>query len=77
MAFPAVAELALVVKKLGRSSVTYEIALFEKGEPAVRAIGEFTHVFVDRSTSRPAKEGLQAQLRLGLEKIFIERLGKL
>ncbi|KAK1447954.1 thioesterase superfamily protein [Colletotrichum cuscutae] len=48
IAYPAVAQLALRVNKLGKSSVTYEIALFEKG---------FTHVFVERSTGRNAEGG--------------------
>ena len=33
-------ELALRVNKLGRSSVTHEVACFEKGVDEVRAVGE-------------------------------------
>ena len=46
ISFPAVAELALRVNHIGSSSVTYEIALFEKGEDDVRSVGELVHVFV-------------------------------
>ncbi|KAH7375379.1 thioesterase family protein [Plectosphaerella cucumerina] len=69
IAFPAVAELALRVNSLGRSSVTYEIGLFERGVGPVRAVGEFTHVFVERSTGRPAAAGMDARTRGGLERI--------
>jgi acyl-CoA thioester hydrolase len=71
IAYPAVAELALRVNKLGRSSVTYEIALFEKGVEAVKAVGEVVHVFVDRSTGRPAPAGMNSKLREGLERICV------
>ncbi|CAG8975271.1 hypothetical protein HYALB_00007972, partial [Hymenoscyphus albidus] len=71
IAFPAVADLALRVKKLGKSSVTYEIGLFERGEEKVKAVGELVHVFVDRETGRPALNGMEERLKTGLTKIYI------
>lgn len=73
IAFPAIAELALRVNKLGKSSVTYEIALFEKGVDEVKSVGEFVHVFVDRSTGRPASNGMNTDLKSGLEKILLKQ----
>jgi acyl-CoA thioester hydrolase len=73
IAFPAVAELALRVNKLGTSSVTYEIALFERGIEDVKAVGEFVHVFVDRATKRPAVNGMNTNIREGLEKILVQQ----
>ncbi|CAH0051534.1 unnamed protein product [Clonostachys solani] len=71
LAYPAVAELALRVNKLGKSSVTYEVGVFEKGVDGVKAVGEFVHVFVERATARPAKTGMNDQLREGLQKIYV------
>jgi len=71
IAFPAVAELALRANKLGTSSVTYEIALFEKGTDEVRAVGEFVQVFVDRATGRPNPAGMNDVMRRGLERILV------
>ncbi|KAG9528744.1 Thioesterase/thiol ester dehydrase-isomerase, partial [Aureobasidium melanogenum] len=51
--FPALVDLGLRVKKLGKSSVTYEIGVFERGVEEVKAVGEFVHVFVDRESRRP------------------------
>jgi acyl-CoA thioester hydrolase len=53
LSFPDVVRARLSVSKLGRSSVTYGVALFgtAAGEPA--AEGWFVHVFVDRATRRP------------------------
>lgn len=71
IAYPAVAELGVRVDKLGKSSVTYEIALFEKDVDEVKAVGEFVHVFVDRGTGRPAASGMNDDLRKGLQRIHV------
>ncbi|CAN8105749.1 unnamed protein product [Discula destructiva] len=71
ISFPALAELALRVNKLGKSSVTYEIALFEKGDDEVKSVGEFVHVFVDRKTGRPSANGMNETMRQGLERLYV------
>jgi len=77
IAFPAVAELALRVNILGKSSVTYEVALFEKGIQEVKSVGELVHVFVDRETGRPASNGMNTKLKNGLEKLLMKEVSKL
>ncbi|KAK0616222.1 HotDog domain-containing protein [Immersiella caudata] len=72
ISFPACTELALRVNKIGNSSVTYEIALFEKGIERVKSVGEFIQVFVDRKTGRPNAAGMQTSLREGLERILVK-----
>ncbi|ROV92362.1 hypothetical protein VMCG_09121 [Cytospora schulzeri] len=69
ISYPAVAELAMRVNKLGKSSVTYELALFEKGHEEVKSVGELVHVFVDRATGRPGANGMNETMRRGLEQI--------
>ncbi|EFX02926.1 thioesterase family protein [Grosmannia clavigera kw1407] len=76
IAFPQVAELGLRVIQLGRSSVHYEIALFVRGSPDVRAVGVFIQVFVDAATDRPnAETGMHPTLRSGLERILVQLPG--
>jgi acyl-CoA thioester hydrolase len=58
---------------LGKSSVTYEIAVFEKGQEEVKAVGEFIHVFVDRQSRRPREQGMTEKLKAGLEKLLVEK----
>lgn len=77
VAFPSVVDLGLRVSKLGKSSVTYEVGVFERGADDVRAVGGFTHVFVDREKNRPAAEGMPAEARVGLEKILAKEASKL
>ncbi|KAK8126799.1 uncharacterized protein PG998_002558 [Apiospora kogelbergensis] len=71
ISFPKVAELCLRVNKLGKSSVTYEVGLFEKNVDGVKAVGEFVHVFVDRATLRPNANGMNDELRQGLQKLLV------
>ncbi|KUI73029.1 hypothetical protein VM1G_11860 [Cytospora mali] len=71
VSFPAVAELAMRVNKLGKSSVTYELALFEKGVDEVKSVGELVHVFVDRATGRPSAKGMNETMRCGLGRILV------
>lgn len=80
MAYPAVAEVGLRVAHLGRSSVTYELALFERGaddDGRPRAVCDFVHVFVDRRTGRPSPDGMGPELRSGLERICAAAPSKL
>lgn len=69
--YPKVAELGLRIASLGRSAVTYEVGLFEKGDGdgKVKAVGEFVHVWVERATKRPSPAGMVTVLREGLEKL--------
>lgn len=48
-------EAGIRVARIGRSSATYEIALFMPGNDQPSAYGHFVHVFVDRATERPAE----------------------
>lgn len=71
--FPAVVDLALRVNKLGKSSVTYEIGVFEHGQEEVKAVGEFIHVFVDRNSRRPMKEGMGGETKRGLQLLQVDQ----
>ena len=77
IAYPAVVDLGLRVLKLGRSSVLYEVGVFEQGHDAVRAVGGFVHVFVEQNGRRPAKEGMDATIRDGLAQILAKKDTKL
>ena len=66
-----------MVTKLGSSSVTYEVGVFERGADDVRAVGGFMHVFVDREKNRPAVEGMPMKVREGLRRIMVREESKL
>lgn len=76
VAFPSVLDVAMRVKKLGKSSVTYETAVFEQGADEVRAVGEFIHVYVESGSRRPAKDGMTPAMRDALSAL-VQRQAKL
>jgi len=53
LAFPRNVDAGIRVAHIGKSSVRYEIGLFEEGEPLAAACGHFVHVYVDRASRRP------------------------
>ncbi|KAL8760538.1 MAG: hypothetical protein Q9184_003285 [Pyrenodesmia sp. 2 TL-2023] len=76
ISFPAVLELGLRVEKLGRSSITWEVAVFEEGREEVRCVGRFVHVLVERETGRTVQGGMGEELRNGVERLVVrEREG--
>mmetsp|Transcript_16945 Transcript_16945/g.29955 ORF Transcript_16945/g.29955 Transcript_16945/m.29955 type:complete len:175 (+) Transcript_16945:147-671(+) len=50
--YPSVIEAGLFVSHSGRSSLKYEIGIFEQGKEEIAAHGNFTHVFVDAQTRK-------------------------
>ncbi|MCC6196390.1 MAG: acyl-CoA thioesterase [Burkholderiales bacterium] len=65
LAYPETIEAGMRVARLGRTSVTYEIALFRGGEATPAAAGRFVQVWVERRTQAAAE--IPARIRLVLE----------
>jgi acyl-CoA thioester hydrolase len=57
LAFPEPLVVGLLVTRLGSSSVTYRLAVFQPGDAGaatpVAAVGHWVHVYVDRTSRRP------------------------
>jgi acyl-CoA thioester hydrolase len=51
--FPDVLEVGLATSRLGRTSVTYRLAVFREQDGLLCARAEFVHVYVDRDSRRP------------------------
>lgn len=69
VAYPDELEGGLRVAKIGNSSVTYQVAIFKKGESTAVAAGNFTHVFVTREDQRPI--AIPASIRKALETLLV------
>ncbi len=73
VAYPGELEVGLAVERLGNSSVTYRLGLFDPGarqplQPC--ALARMVHVFVRRADSRPVP--LPALLREALQGLVVE-----
>jgi acyl-CoA thioester hydrolase len=69
ISFPETIDAGMRVTRLGRSSVTYEIALFRTGDAHPAAAGRFVHVWVDRKSVTPAE--LPARIREALQPLVV------
>ena len=56
--------------RLGNSSVTYRLAIFQEPDEAVAAVGHWVHVYVDRANRRPVP--IPDPIRELLEKARVE-----
>jgi acyl-CoA thioester hydrolase len=68
--FPQMVEAGIRVAHMGSSSVRYEIGIFAAGAPTAAARGHFVHVYVDRTTRRPAR--LPPALVRALKELTVE-----
>lgn len=66
LTFPEVIHAGLRVRRVGRTSVTYDIGLFREDDAEPAATGHFVHVYIDRETRQkvpvpgPTREALEA-----------------
>lgn len=77
VAYPSVLDLGLRAVAMGKSSIKYEVGVFERNKDDVRAVGGSVHVFVEQDGRRPAKNGMESEMRRGLEKLLREPSAKL
>jgi acyl-CoA thioester hydrolase len=68
--FPATLQLGLRVVKLGLSSVTYEVGIFEQGSETPAVVGGYTHVFVDSGTRKST--AMSGEIREGLKRLLAD-----
>jgi len=71
LSFPETIDAGLLVRRIGTTSVTYEIGIFRQGEDEPAATGRFVHVWVDRATQRPAP--IPPRVRAALLPLLAER----
>ena len=69
LGFPAPIDAGLKVARIGNTSVTYEIGLFDPKDQSAAAEARFTHVYVNAKTRRPVP--LPEGLRISLEQLVV------
>ncbi|QEI09290.1 acyl-CoA thioesterase [Pigmentiphaga aceris] len=68
VAFPDRVTIGVRVGRLGRTSVTYEFAMFREDDDLAAAQGSFTHAYVGRADNRPVE--LPAHLKAALQTLI-------
>jgi acyl-CoA thioester hydrolase len=64
--FPEQVTAGLALDRLGRSSVTYRLALFGERAESPAAVGRFVHVYVDAGSRRPVPVPTEVRRALAL-----------
>ena len=52
LSYPEQIEAGIMLKKIGKTSITYGVGVFKKGAISAAAYGEFVHVLVDRNSNK-------------------------
>ncbi|CAK3984782.1 Hypothetical predicted protein [Lecanosticta acicola] len=68
--YPGMLEVGLRVVKLGKSSVMYEVGVFQAGEEQIKAVGGFIQIWVLRKTNKPTEVGIPSHVRRELEPLL-------
>ena len=50
--YPEVVDVGIIIKKIGNSSIRYEIGVFKENEDEPCAVGYFVHVYVNRKDQK-------------------------
>lgn len=66
--YPNLITAGLTVSKLGKSSVSYRVGIFESENPLACVVGGFTHVFVNNGDRRPVTQ-LPDEITIGVKNI--------
>ncbi len=69
IAFPDTLDVGIRVRRLGTSSVTYEIGIFRQGHEEPAATGHFVHVYVRHGEMTPVP--IPDKARAALEKLVM------
>jgi len=69
IAFPDVLDVGVRVRRLGNSSITYEIGIFRQGADRPSATGHFVHVYVRPGEMKPVS--VADQVREGLQRLVV------
>lgn len=52
LSYPEIIDVGVAIRKIGNSSLTYDLAIFKQDHHVASAQGHFVHVFVDRETRK-------------------------
>lgn len=67
--YPGMLDVGLRVVKLGKSSVMFEVGIFQEGEEKVKAVGGLIQIWVKKADNRPTEEGIPKYVRVELMKL--------
>jgi acyl-CoA thioester hydrolase len=61
--YPGMLDVGLRIVKLGKSSIMYEVGVFQESSEQVKAVGGFIQIWVERASNRVTEEGVPAWVK--------------
>ncbi|KAK5165082.1 uncharacterized protein LTR77_009179 [Saxophila tyrrhenica] len=68
--YPGMLDVGLRVVRMGKSSIMYEVGIFQEGSEQVKAVGGFTQIWVDRASSKTLKDGIPKEVKEPLQPLL-------
>ena len=68
--YPNMLDVGMRFVKMGKSSILYEVGVFEEGSEDVKAVGGFTQIWVDRQSNKVTEEGIPKAVREPLQPLL-------
>ena len=68
--YPGMLDVGLRVAKMGRSSIVYEVGVFQEGSEQVKAVGGFTQIWVDKASNKALKDGIPKEIKEPLQPLL-------
>jgi acyl-CoA thioester hydrolase len=65
--YPEPVDLGVLVERVGSSSITYRVGIFQGSDPLARAEGRFVHVYVDNTDPARPVVPIPAAIRAAVE----------
>jgi acyl-CoA thioester hydrolase len=69
--YPGMLDVGLRVVKVGKSSVMYEVGVFQEGSEAVKAVGGFVQIWVLKESNKVSGEGVPKGIREPLGPLMV------
>ncbi len=68
--YPGLLDVGLRVVKMGKSSILYEVGIFQEGSEQVKAVGGFTQIWVDKASNKTLKDGIPKEIKDPLQPLL-------
>ena len=68
--YPGMLDVGLRVVRMGKSSIMYEVAVFQEGSEQVKAVGGFIQIWVEKASNKTLQEGIPKSIKEPLKPLL-------
>ena len=61
--YPGMLDVGLRIVRMGKSSIMYEVGVFQEGSEQVKAVGGFIQIWVDKATNKVLEDGIPKSVK--------------